>query len=368
MTDKAQYTTGGSLLVSAAAFVVVVAGLRAAQEIVVPFILAAFLALISLPALNWFQRRGLPGWAAVLAMTAIVVVAGFFLVGVVGASVNKLSQQLPEYQQRLTALQINLSNWLKARGIAPEFGMGDEIFNAERGMSLLGGVLGSIGRLANNFLLVVLILVFMQLEAADLPAKLRAIYPADSDVVDRLDRIKASVWQYARLKTRISFITAAFVVVWLWLLGVDFPVLWGLLAFLLNFVPNIGSVIAAVPAVVVAILQPAHGGVPPTMAESLVLGGWTAFGYLFVNLVIGNVVEPRMMGSGVGISTLFVFLSLVFWGWVLGPVGMVLSVPLTMVVKIALENSEDLKWVAILLGPGTPPEPRPVAGDEAPRG
>jgi len=211
-------------------------------------------------------------------------------------------------------------------------------------------MLGSVGHLLNNFLIVVLMLVFMQFEAANLPAKLRSIYPDKSIVFDRLERIKLSIWQYARLKTRISLITGVFVAAWLWLIGVDLPVLWGLIAFLFNFVPNIGSFIAAVPAVAVAILQPGHGGNLPTVADSLALGGWTALGYVLVNIVIGNVLEPRMLGSGVGLSTLVVFLSLVFWGWVLGPVGMVLSVPLTMIVKIALDNSENLQWIATLLG------------------
>lgn len=358
MSDPVQNKTGDSFLISAAAFVVVIAGLRAAQEIVVPFILAAFLALISLPLLHWFRNKGFPTWMALLTMTAIVVVIGFVIVGVVGASVNELSQQLPDYKIRLDSLQSNIATWLEQHGVEIGFSRVQDVFNADRGLSLFGNVLGSVGRLLNNFLIVVLILVFMQLEAADLPAKLRTIYPDQSNVFDRLERIKSSVWQYARLKTRVSLITGVLVTVWLWLWGVDFPVLWGLLAFLLNFVPNIGSVIAAVPAVLVAILQPGHGGTPPTMASSLALGGWTTLGYVLVNLVIGNVVEPRMLGSGVGLSTLVVFLSLVFWGWVLGPVGMVLSVPLTMIVKIVLENSENLQWVATLLGSSTAPQKR----------
>ena len=116
--------------------------------------------------------------------------------------------------------------------------------------------------------------------------------------------------------------------------------LWGTLAFLLNYVPNIGSIIAAIPALLLALVQLGPGAVL-----------WSAIGYLVVNNLVGNVIEPRFMGRGLGLSTLVVFLSLVFWGWVLGPVGMFLSVPLTMTLKIALDSSEETRWIAILLGP-----------------
>ena len=138
---------------------------------------------------------------------------------------------------------------------------------------------------------------------------------------------------------------------WLWLLGVDFPLLWGLLAFLLNFIPNIGSFIAAVPAVVLAFLQ-----------LNLATAAYAAAGYVALDFVIGNVIEPRLMGRGLGLSSLVVFLSLVFWGWVLGPVGMLFSVPLTMIVKIVLDSSDDLRWIAILLSSEAPAKPARAAG------
>jgi predicted PurR-regulated permease PerM len=144
------------------------------------------------------------------------------------------------------------------------------------------------------------------------------------------------------IKTTTSFITGIFISVWLAIIGVDYPILWGSLAFLLNYVPNIGSIIAAVPAIILAFIQ---------------LGLWsalfTALGYVLVNGIIGNIVEPKFMGRSLGLSTLIVFLSLVFWGWILGPVGMLLSVPLTMTVKIALESNSSTRWIAILLDSAT---------------
>ena len=141
------------------------------------------------------------------------------------------------------------------------------------------------------------------------------------------------------IKTLTSLATGIFVGIWLAILGIDYPVLWGLVAFLLNYVPNIGSIIAAIPAVLLSFIQ-------IDMFHAL----FAALGYVIVNIVIGSVIEPRVMGRGMGLSTLVVFLSLVFWGWVLGPVGMLLSVPLTMILKIALEHNEDTRWIAVLLG------------------
>ena len=348
---------GNSLLVSTAALVVIVAGLRAAQTIVVPFLLAAFLTLLSLPTLHWFQRKGLPSWVALLVITVVVVLIGIVLVGVVGSSVSGLQAQLSAYQARVGVLQTDLDAWLKQHGMEAGLSLDRQVFDTRRILSLFGSMLGALGSLLNNALIIAFMLVFMQLEATDLPAKLRAITPEGSDVLVRLERIQSTVWRYVRLKTRLSVLTGVLVTVWLWMLGIDFPLLWGLVAFLFNYVPTIGSFIAAVPAVLVAVLQPEAAGLPLSPADSLHLALYAALGYIVINVVIGNVIEPRVTGSGVGLSTLVVFLSLVFWGWVLGPVGMVLSVPLTMVVKIALDNSQDLRWVAILLGSDVPAEP-----------
>jgi len=150
----------------------------------------------------------------------------------------------------------------------------------------------------------------------------------------------SSVNSYFSIKTWISLATGIFIAIWLAVIGVDYPLLWGLLAFLLNFVPNIGSIIAAVPALLLALVQLGGG-------EALLAG----LGYVIANVVLGNVVEPKFMGKGVGLSTLVVFISLVFWGWILGPVGMLLSVPLTMIIKLALESRQQTQWLAILLGP-----------------
>lgn len=346
MADIAQKKIGSPTLLTVAAFVVIVAGLRAAQPIVVPFVVAVFLAMICLPPLKWLQEKGLPTWLALLAIVAAILVVGVLIVGVIGSSINELRQQLPTYQKRVEGIQADVAAWLKQRDVHLEFAFGQQNLDAERALSLFDSMLGALGSVLSDALVIVFTLIFMLLEAADFPAKLRAISQDGNDVAGRIERIQANVRRYISIKTQISFLTGLLVAVWLWWLGVDFPLLWGLLAFLLNFIPNIGSFIAAVPAVVLAFLQ-------LDMAAAL----YTAAGFLVIDLVIGNVIEPRLMGRGLGLSPLVVFASLVFWGWVLGPVGMLLSVPLTMIVKIVLDNSQDLQWVAILLS--SDPQPKP---------
>jgi len=184
--------------------------------------------------------------------------------------------------------------------------------------------------------------IFLLFEAMAVPHKW-AYLGSHAPSAEGIHRFIASVNQYLFIKTIVSLGTGIAVTLLLWVIGVDYPILWGLVAFLFNFVPNIGSIIAAIPPLLLALVQ--LGG------ESAI---YVAIGYIAINMVVGNVIEPRFMGRGVGLSTLIVFLSLVFWGWVLGPVGMLLSVPLTMIVKIALETREDTRWIAVLLGPDIP--------------
>jgi len=145
--------------------------------------------------------------------------------------------------------------------------------------------------------------------------------------------------RYLGIKTIVSLATGICAGILTWSLGLDFPLLWAMLAFLLNYVPTIGSIIAAVPAVLLALVQLGPGA-----------AGATAVGFAAINVVFGNIIEPRLMGYGVGISPLVIFVGLVFWGFIFGPVGMLLSVPLTMTLKLSLESDERTRWIAILIG------------------
>ena len=328
-------------LIIVAAFVIVVAGMRAAEKILVPFLLSAFVAIICAPFLSWMRRKGVPTGLALLIVICGIMGIGLLVVTLLGTSLKDFSAALPVYQARLQEEVKALLAWFERMGLAISDQVLLEYFDPGAAMRLVGRGLARLSGVLTNAFFILLTVIFMLLEASSFPTKLRAILGASNPTLANFDKIANDVKRYMARKTLVSLATGFCIAIWLAVLGVDYPLLWGLLAFLLNFVPNIGSIIAAIPAVLLAFVQ---------------LGGrsalFAALGFLVVNVVIGNVIEPRFMGRGLGLSTLVVFLSLVFWGWVLGPIGMLLSVPLTMTVKIALESNEDTRWLAILLGSG----------------
>jgi len=338
---------GGSKLnvvMGAAAFVVVVAGMQAAASLLVPFLLAAFIAIICLPPLNWLTARRVPSGAAVLIIALAIVLIGMLIGAFVGSSIADFSHNLPTYQLRLKALTGNTLHWLTGMGITISSRSVLDALDPSAAMGMAGKLLAGLGNALANTFLIVLTVIFLLIEATSLPHKWR-VMGNNAPSMQGFESFVASVSAYFSIKTWVSLATGVFISIWLAVIGVDYPLLWGLVAFLFNFVPNIGSIIAAVPAILLVLVQLGGG-------EALLAG----LGYVIANVVMGNVVEPKFMGKGVGLSTLVVFLSLVFWGWVLGPVGMLLSVPLTMIVKLALESRQDTQWLAVLLGPDVPPD------------
>lgn len=327
------------ILYSAAALVVVVAGIRALEPILVPFLLAVFISILAGPPLFWLQRRGVPRALAVLLVISGVLVAMVLGVVLVGTSVTRFGHRVKDYDVRLEEQLGRLIEQLQGWGIpvSQEELLGQ--FDPGVAVQFAGNLIGALGAVLANAFLIALTVAFILFEATTFPAKVRATFPHADESLDRFADFMVQVNHYMSIKTWLSLATGAAVALWLWLLGVDFALMLGLVTFLLNYVPNIGSILAAIPGVLLALAQ---------------LGSTTAMlaaaGYLVVNTIIGSVIEPRVMGQGLGLSTLVVFLSLIFWGWALGPVGMVLSVPLTMMVKIALESSEETRWMAVFLG------------------
>ena len=290
--------------------------------------------------LTFLQRRRVPTVLAVLvtvlADVAVLSGIGFLLLG----SMNEFTSQLPRYQELLEKGTQDAVAWVQERGVPL---VASDFVDASRVIGLVRGLVATVAGLLQNTLLVILTTVFILLEATYLPRKLRLALNDSQGRADRWTKIVTDVQRYLGLKTIVSLATGALVAAWLSLLGIDFPIFWGLVAFFLNYIPNIGSIIASVPTVLIALVQFGVG-------KALLV----ALGYLVISTVLGSLVEPILMGRRFGLSTLVVFLSLLFWGWVWGPVGMLLSVPLTIILKIMLENSEDFRWLAVMLGTGKP--------------
>lgn len=344
MTNDSFHLKGNSVLILAA-LIIIAAGLKSSQELMVPFLLSVFIATIAATPMFWLRRKGVPE-AFTLPVVIVLMVLGIGLLGaLVAQSASAFSAKLPFYQERLLELQQNagtiLSPLLMSIGIE-SFDVNQlfKNFSPNSALELAGSTIARLGGVLSNSFLIILTVIFILAEAASFPTKLNRVLKNPGENLPHFARFATNVNRYIAIKTSVSIVTGLVVTIFLWALGIDFPILWGLLAFLLNYVPTIGSIIAAVPPLILALIQIGPGA-----------AGGVAVGFVVVNVVMGNAIEPRFMGRELGLSTLVVFLSLVVWGWVLGPVGMLLSVPLTITAKIALEANPQTHWIAILLGP-----------------
>jgi len=327
-------------IISAAAVIILIFGMQAAKVLLVPFLLAIFLALITVRPMLWMQKRGMPSVAGALIIVTAMMLLLAIVVAIVGSSVAEFTAALPAYQERLDLLVQNTITFIAER-INGDFSVQSlgERLDPGWAMGLAASILNGVGDMLTNVFLIFFTMVFILLEASTIPTKISAAFGRGADEFARPRVFLDNLGRYLGIKTIVSIATGLIIGILTSLIGLDFPLLWGMLAFLLNYVPNIGSIIAAVPAILMAMLQLGGG-------EAML----TAFSFLGVNMLFGNIIEPRLMGHGVGISPLVVFISLVFWGWVFGPVGMLLSVPLTMALKMGLESDERTRWIALFLG------------------
>lgn len=342
-------------LLTLAAIVILIAALREAAQIVVPILLALFLAFISSPLVFRLTRHKVP-YEVSVGLVLFFELGVLAILGVlVGTSAAEFESRLPHYRHRLVELYAGTANWLREHGIPVETESLSDILNPGSVMDLIGGTVTRMGSVLTSALLVVFVLAFTLLDASRLWRKLEDRLGGGTAGDHPLGTVSHEVNRYLGVKSMTSASTGLLVGVWVGVVGVDFPILWGLLAFLLNYVPNIGSLLASIPPILIALL----------------MLGWfqallVAIGYFVVNTVIGTMLEPRILGRALGMSPVVVFLSMVVWGWVLGPVGALLSVPLTMILKIALANTRDWAWIADLMSGATRDEERelPVLDDE----
>ncbi len=330
-----------------AALALVLAGIRAASAIVAPLLISVFVATLAGPIVFWLHRHRIPKLVAILVV--VMAMMGFLtlIVNVALFTLQDFNENLPTYQDRLEDQLESMTR--RFSEIVGRFGLvlatGDILgeLNLRSFVSFAGSTLVQFGSVLTKSVLVVLTVLFMLLEAFRLPSKLDKALVRTERTWAGFTEFAGSVQKYIAIKTVTSLATGVAAGTWVWILDVDYPVFWGLVAFLLNYIPNIGSIIAASPAVLMAFVQ--HGA-----AAAIA----TALGYLVINLVIGSVVEPHFMGDGVGLSPLVVLMSLVFWGWMLGTAGALLSTPLTISVRIALESYPDTRWIGTLIGSGKP--------------
>ena len=329
-------------LVSVAALIIILAAARGAQQIVVPFLLAGFIAIIAVAPVTWLRNKGVPAGLALVLVIVAMIGLMFSMALMLTSPIEGFSRAVPAYMDSLRDLNAKFVQWMSNVGFdVPEAGM-RRAFDPGTAMHLVNSIFGSLRQLFSYTFLITLTVIFMMLEASVFSEKILLIRDDTGKTMKKISVFLENTQRYMAIKTLTSLITGILVTISLTLVGVDYAVLWGFLAFVLNFIPNIGSIIAGVLAVLMALLQL---GIGPAITVAVI--------FLAINMMIGNIIEPKIMGRGVGLSTLVVFLSLIFWGWMFGPIGMLLSVPLTMLVKFATEANEDTRWIAILLSSST---------------
>lgn len=333
----------GFVVIVLAAAVVLIGGLKIASPVVIPFLVAAFLAMIAWSPIMYLHRSPLPDLLAfpivIAAVIGSIIGVGYYI----GYAVNDFVASVPAFRKQLLERfgdMIDSINELTSR-----FGVGlndttiNDLVHPEQLVSYLGGTIETLGNVLSNSLLVLLVFAFLLGEFRILPGKARvALNNPDADL-SRFGQIVGDVQSYIGVKTVVSAMTGIIVGVGCWIIGIEYAALWGIISFFLNYIPQLGSFIAAFPPAILAFVT---GGTAPMVAVIVL--------FFVVNTTMGNVIEPRWQGKTLGLSTFVVFTSLIFWGWVFGPVGMVLSVPLTMVFKITMENREETRWIAVMLG------------------
>ncbi len=317
------------LLVAVASVFIITWGIKSSAAILNPILLAAVITIVVLPLPQYLTKRGLPSWLSFV-LTLLMVVGGLvaiiFLVLLSFANMGTSSANLVNSVDSF--LPADMTDADAVSGFINSF---------ESNFSLISGVLTSFGSAVGQIFMVILIFVFM-LSGAMVTPDLKRLDPSTTSAMQQVTVLTQDVRRYMSIMTAVNFAVALGNVVLLWMLGVDSAGLWGLLAFVTGYIPTVGFWIALIPPVIIAYAT---------------LGTGTAvivfIGYVLINGTVQNIIQPRMMGQGLGISTIVVFISLFVWGWLLGGIGAILSVPLTMIIMAILYHFEDTRWIALLM-------------------
>jgi predicted PurR-regulated permease PerM len=343
MNSKITGSMDGSALVNLAALVIIFAGVIYAKSIVTPFLLALFICIICIQPISWLEKRRVPRNLALLIVILglLILFSGFSFL--IGGTISSFTANLAKYESSLEAIGNSFIQYLNDKGLKIHADQISNLIHPEKILEYTASAMSALLNMMGTIFIIFLISLFILLEFGSFSVKAKAILSESGESISYFSTILKSIRHYLGIKTLLSLSIGVLIYVALRIIGVDYALLWALIGGIMNYIPNLGSIISTIPTVLFALIQLGLGGAL-----------WTLLLTLLIHNVIGNFIEPRIMGRGLGLSTLVVFLSLLFWGFILGIVGMFLSVPLTMSFKIILEQNEKTKWIAILLG--TPAE------------
>ncbi|HEY5468937.1 MAG TPA: AI-2E family transporter [Bacteroidales bacterium] len=343
MKIKRIVSTENYPVVKIAALIIIFAGVIYAKAIITPFLLALFISIICAQPVTWLETKRIPRWLALLVVIIgmVAVFSGFTFL--IGGTISSFSGNVAQYKSALSTIGNSFIQFLNDKGFKIPEDQISTLIQPGKVLEFTATALNELFNMMGNTFLIFLIIIFMLVEFGSFSVKAKAIFSASDKSISYFSSITKNVRHYLLIKSLFCLSIGILTYIALRIIGVDYPILWALIAGLMEFIPNIGSVLATIPTILFVLVQLGVGGAL-----------WTLGSYAVIHNVIGNVFEPRIMGKGLGLSTLVVFLSLIFWGFILGPTGMVLSVPITMTIKIILEQNEKTRWLAILLG--TPAE------------
>ena len=326
------------MLIGTACIFIIIAGMHAASSIVSFILFAGLLANSIVPIVDWMERRGVKHSLALAITIIVLIIGGMAITTLVGASLAKLTQTLPTYESQLTGLKDNVKDLLLRIKIDPSDLFSGRELDSRAIIKTVGSLLGTALKMVGNSIFLFILIALMVIEITSLEKKLREGQYTHGIINVRRLEVRKDIRKFVSITALVGFLTACGNLVLLLLLGIDFAVLWAVLSFLFSFIPAIGGILALIPPFALAFLE----------------FGWTkaiivAVGFIVISNVCDNVIKPKLMKQGLDISILLIFLSLLFWNWVLGPIGVILAIPLTLVIKRSVaelkegENQTELK-------------------------
>ncbi|MEJ2862037.1 AI-2E family transporter [Actinomycetospora flava] len=334
------------LLLGAAAVVIVIAGMMAAAWLIAPILLALTIVIAVSPIQTWLRRLGAPGWSTVLALVLVIFAVIVGLVWVLIASVGQLAATLPQYAGRIDQMTAQVTQLLTRLGFDPSHAR-QTASSADVGrlLDIIGGVLSGLSGALTSLVFVLALLLFLIAEAGGASRRLDAIGADRPHMVTAMQSFAGGTRRYLVVTAVFGLIVAVLDSIALAVMGIPLVILWGLLSFITNFIPNIGFIIGVIPPALLGLLV---GGWQLGLAVLLV--------YCVLNAIVQSLIQPHFTGDAVGLSTTITFVALLFWAWVLGGLGALLAIPATLLVKAVLVDCDPgARWVEALIGANSPP-------------
>jgi AI-2 transport protein TqsA len=330
-------------IIAGAGLFVITFGMMNSANILNPFFLALIIAISIAPLIGWLHRKGMPSWMALLTTILLLILFLVALIVLLTVSVTELVDTVPTYADSADQIKESIQSFLADLGLSESSVKSvASVFDPSKLLGFFSSLLEDVGKALGNSIFMLLILVFMLFDAGGFPTKLHQGLAPDNPLLARLKKFNGDIRHYVVITTQINFMVGLVDTIFLMAVGVDFAILWGLLAWLLGYIPSIGFWLALIP---------------PTLIALLELGWQQALivflGYVLINGSVQNFLQPKLMGGGLNLSPLVITISLFFWAWVLGPLGALIAVPLTLAVKeLVLDSSDDTRWLSTVMGSG----------------